>query len=173
MTCVVMCAIAAVTDVRAFRIPNWLTFSGIVAGLVLNPLLLGIARGGAGFKIGLVSAIAGALLLLVVFGILGAVRFVGMGDVKLMTAVGALLGFPWAMWALAYVAIAGGVLAVIYALVRGSLGKVLGNIGRVTRGVVKREKRDVELHRIPYALAILVGASWAAAIKYFPALRIP
>jgi prepilin peptidase CpaA len=170
-----MCAIAAVTDVRAFRIPNWLTFSGVAAGLALNPLLLGVARGAAGAKIGLFSSLGGVLLALLVFGILGGVRFVGWGDVKLMTAVGALLGFPWTLWALAYVALAGGVLALIYAVARRKLGAVLGNIARVSRRVVKKKADEAapELTRIPYALAILVGATWAAAIKYFPVLRIP
>ena len=169
----IACLVAAVIDVRSFRIPNWLTFTAAGAGLVLNTLLFGVALGGnAALRFGLASVV-GCITLLLAFGLLAAMRFVTMGDVKLMAAVGALLRFPDALWALAYVAIAGGVLGVGYALVLGRMGRVVTNLFRIARRVVTRRPDEVELHRIPYSLAILVGATWAALLKYWPVLRIP
>lgn len=171
---------AVVTDLRSQRIPNWLTVPAALLGLVLNTLLPALTHGwGVGLKLGLGSAVVGCLLLLLVFGFLGLINFVGGGDVKLMAAVGALLRWPTALWALAYVAIAGGVIAVVYALARGRLGAVLRNLLKVGhqagRRLVKGESRGekVQLHRIPYALAIFAGAVWAAGIKYFPVLAVP
>ena len=52
-------------------------------------------------------------------------------------------------------------------------------LAALSRGAVesvelfKRARPPVELHRIPYGLAILVGAAWAAAANYFPVLRLP
>lgn len=173
LLCVVACAIATVTDLRAYRIPNWLSVGAIVAGLVVNPVAQLVVHGPAGAKAGALAATAGCLLMLLVFGLFGALRFVGMGDVKLMAGVGALLGWPLAMGALIYVTLAGGILALLYALGRGQLGDVLRNIFRVGRGVLRRgAKEEVALHRIPYALAILAGASWAVATRYWAALRI-
>jgi len=184
LLCVIVCAVAAVTDLRSRRIPNWLTFPAIGVGLLLNTLLPGVSHGpGIALKAGLLSSAAGALLLLICFGLLGAIRFVGMGDVKLMVAVGALLRWPTALWALAYVALSGGVIALIYALVRGRLGLVLRNIGTIGRRAVRQTKTPVgregeaptdpvQLHQIPYAVAILVGAGWAAAVKYWPWLAL-
>jgi prepilin peptidase CpaA len=174
--CVLVCIVAAVTDLRSRRIPNWLTLGAAALGLVVNTTLCGFAFGfGEGVRLGLVPAIAGGLLLGIIFGVLGLINFVGMGDFKLMVAVGVLLRWPTALWALAYVALAGGVIAVGYALLRGRMGKVLGNLLSIGRNLVKPkdDRPPVELHRIPYALAILVGATWAAAIKYFPVLRVP
>ncbi len=112
VVCVLMCATATVTDVRSYRIPNWLTLAGVVLGLVLNPTLHSLKLGPiAGVKLGLLSSVTGSLLLLISFGVLGTINFVGFGDVKLMAAVGALLRWPVALWALAYVTLAGGVLA--------------------------------------------------------------
>jgi prepilin peptidase CpaA len=174
LVCVLCCLVAAVTDLRSRTIPNWLTLTGILVGLLLNTVLSGLL--GGGWVAGFLSAFAGSLLLLIVFGLLGLVSFVGMGDVKLMAAVGACLRWPLALWALAYVAFAGGVIAVVYALWRGRLGQVLGNLGRLGKRVIRRPGPDepaVELHRIPYALAILAGTGWAVLARYLPALRLP
>ena len=171
--CVLVCGIATVTDLRSFRIPNWLTIPAIVAGLVLNPLLFGLTHGSRGFQAALFSSIAGCLLLGLVFIALGVINFVGMGDAKLMAAVGALLGWPTALYALAYVTIAGGVLAIVYAGIRGQLGTVFSNLFQLSKRIVKKSDEAVTLHRIPYAVAIFIGATWAALIKYFPFLRLP
>jgi prepilin peptidase CpaA len=173
VVCVLICGVATVTDVRSYRIPNWLTLSGVIAGFVLNTTLVGVQLGPkAAFSLGFVSSLAGCLLLLLSFGVLGVINFVGFGDVKLMAAVGALLRWPVALWALAYVTIAGGVLALAYAVGRGQLGRVFANMFRLSKRLVGK-KEQVDLHRIPYAAAILIGATWAALLKYVPALRIP
>jgi len=161
-----------VTALRARRIPNWLTFPSIAAGLVLNTVLPPLFVQGAGWSVGFLSALTGCLLLLLSFGFLGFINFVGMGDVKLMAAVGALLRWPTALWALAYVALAGGVVAILYSVAGGRLGPVLRNLLRLGRRAVRKGGEEVELHRIPYAVAVLIGAAWAAAVKYFPVLGV-
>ena len=117
--------VAVVTDLRSRRIPNWLTFPAILAGLVLNTVLPPLFLEGVGWTVGLFSSLTGCLLLLLTFGFLGFINFVGMGDVKLRAAVGALLRWPVALWALAYVALAGGGVAVLYSVLGGKLGAEL------------------------------------------------
>ena len=176
LVCIIVCSVATVTDLRSGLIPNWLTLPAIGLGLCLNTLLPALGHGiGAGLTIGLVSSVAGCLLLLLAFGLLGLIHFVGMGDVKLMAAVGALLRWPTALPALAYVALCGGVIALVYALARGRIAPVLRNLFSIGRRVIGKDRGQGELvlHRIPYALAILLGASWAAAARYLPALAIP
>ncbi len=168
------CVVAAVTDLRTRTIPNWLTLGGLGVGLILNTALS--AALGAGWLAGLLSALGGGLLLLIVFGVLGLVNFVGMGDVKLLAAVGVCVRWPLTLWVLAYVAFAGGVIAILYALLRGRLGAVFQNLGRLGRRAIRGRKEDepeVELHRIPYAVAILCGSLWAVLARYLPALRLP
>jgi prepilin peptidase CpaA len=174
--CAVVCLVAVVTDLRSRTIPNWLCLAGVAAGLALNPLLMSLELGlGPGLKLGLMSSVVGCLLLFFVFLLFGLINFVGMGDVKLMAAVGALLRWPTALWALAYVTLSGGVLALLYALATGRMLPVLRNLLTMGGNVFRKQqgRKQVQLHRIPYALAILVGACWAAAIKYFPVLRVP
>ena len=169
IVCLAICVASAWTDLRGFRIPNWLTLPGIGAGLLLNAVCFGLVAGWPGAQLGLVSSVAGCLLLAIVFGVFGALHFVGMGDVKLMAAVGALVGWPVALSALVYVTLAGGVLGVGYALARGRLGTVLRNIGRVGRRLVRRDDpgQALELTRVPYALAILAGTALTVAGRHW------
>ena len=76
---------------------------------------------------------------------------------------------------LAYVPLAGGLLALLWSLGSGTLARVLRNIGAVGRKLVRPTADPVELplHRIPYALAILAGTAWAVGARYWPALRWP
>src|SRR4051812_27143801 len=97
-------SLAAVTDVRTRRIPNWLTFGTLVLGVLLNTWLHGLE--------GSFGALAGAVLglaLLLPFYILGGL---GAGDVKLAAALGAVLGAQVLISALIYGAIVGGVMSI-------------------------------------------------------------
>lgn len=137
------CAAAAVIDARRYRIPNWLTAGALAIGLGLNAALGGLD--------GLLWALAGGGIGLVAFGLLGGLGLLGMGDVKLMAAVGALIRWPLIGPALLYTALAGGVVAIAIALHRGP--------------------RAAD-RRIPYGLAILAGCAWAVASRYEPALGL-
>ncbi len=77
-------AIAAVLDYRTRKIPNWLTVSAAVVGLAYNTL----APGGLGPVAALVGFAVGFSLLLVPWLLGGG----GMGDVKLLAALGSWLG---------------------------------------------------------------------------------
>src|SRR5947209_11249935 len=85
-----MAGVAAYTDLRSRRIPNWLTLSAAVIGLGLN-LALGGAAGGLTAVLGLGLGLA----MLLPFYLL---RAVGAGDVKLLAALGALLGPTALVW---------------------------------------------------------------------------
>ena len=98
-----VCA-AAATDVRSRRIPNWLTLLGVCAGLLVHT----VAKGVGGLKF----SGEGLLLAFGAYFVLYCLRAMGAGDVKLMAAVGALVG-P-AHWISVFIATAltGGLLAV-------------------------------------------------------------
>ncbi|MFA5940815.1 MAG: prepilin peptidase [Sinimarinibacterium sp.] len=97
-------------DLRAHRIPNWLSLGGVAIGLVLQ-----FATGGrAGLAEGLYGALAGGLALLPMW----LLRGLAAGDVKLMAAVGAHLGAGAALVAVLATLIAGGVMGLAVLLRR-------------------------------------------------------
>ncbi len=95
---------AATADLRSRRIPNWLTLSGTCAGLLLNWTISGWA--------GLGNSLRGMLLGFGAYFVLYCLRAMGAGDVKLMAAVGAIVGpGSWVSVCIAS-ALAGALLAV-------------------------------------------------------------
>ena len=162
----VVCAIAAAIDLRTRRIPNRLTFPAIGGGLALCAAI-GLGVGGPlGGVWWLLSALGGATIGLVVFGVPAALGLVGMGDVKLAIALGALLRWPLALPLMLYVAIAGGALAIAYAVRRGRARTVARNVLQLG------STSQAALHRMPYGLAIAIGCAWAIASRHVPSLRL-
>jgi prepilin peptidase CpaA len=142
---------AVFTDVRTRRIPNWLT--GAIAGAAF-----GMAFGGG--PVTPVRALLGLLAGLVLMLPGHVIGATGAGDVKLLAAVGAVVGPDVIFLAFLYSAVAGGVLAIVVALRRGRLTTTL----RATTNLVTQPvhaKRAIEAsdraNRFAYGPAIAVG----------------
>lgn len=140
---------SVVDDLRRRRISNWLTLPALLLALALA-----LAEGGWG---GLTHGLAGALTGAGVAGGLFVVLWlftggIGGGDAKLMTAVGALVGFPAALGVLLFVSIAGGVQGVLaFAASRPASKRWLHRIG------VPGTDDPAFGRKVRYALAIAVG----------------
>jgi prepilin peptidase CpaA len=158
---------AAVYDVRYRRIPNWLSLSGVLLGLAMNAFLY---QGWPGLRISLVGLAAG----FGVYFVLYALRAMGAGDVKLMAAVGAIVG--WQDWFGTFLitAIVGGVMALILVATKGRVKKTLWNVGFIINEMksgrpayMRKEELDV---RSPKALGLPHGAVIAVGTIFFLAL---
>jgi prepilin peptidase CpaA len=151
--------VATVVDLKTRRIPNGLTaaMAGIGVGLAasgMSTVTLGAAV--VGFGLGLALMLPGHLL--------GAT---GAGDVKLMAAVGAIVGPGMVVSAFLFTAVAGGVLAVIVAARRQRLSATLAGTARLvaTPTDARREIRGATPgSRFAYGPAIAVGSLVAALI---------
>lgn len=135
-------SLAALIDIWSRRIPNWVTFGTLLGGVLINAWLHG--SGGA------VDALAGAglgLAMLLPFYLMGTI---GAGDVKLLAAVGSLIG-PQALISVAlYGALVGGAMSVVILLRHRLLARTLGDM---LRGVVPRHSGA----KAPYGVAIASG----------------
>lgn len=152
-------AIAAVTDARTERIPNWLTYPSMLLALVARFAL----GAGPSLLVGVIGwLIAGGILLLLFLIGQG-----GGGDVKLFAAIGAWLGASPACEVLFYSV----AFACVYALVRlawaGDLRKTLVNAGRLIANVFRPASRRVaieeaELKQVRLGPPTLAGMLLAA-----------
>lgn len=161
--------VAAVLDVRAHRIPNWLTGPVFAAGLVWSVLM----GGGAG----LADAMIGCFVMMFLFVVLFVFAGGGAGDAKLMGALGVWLGVVNGLFALGGVLLAGGVLAIVQSIAKRRLGCVLRNMGYLVLGFVfvlvgrGRLGKAVDMRladgqvgaKIPYGVGIFLGVCLAAA----------
>ena len=149
---------AAVIDLRTRRVPNVLTASTAVVGL-------GLAMSGMS-PVGVVASAAGCLVgfgLMLPGFLIGAT---GGGDVKLLAAIGTLLGPAATLRAFVATAIAGGLIAIFIALRRGGFMSMIAGTSALvfSGGSNLAELREAHDHRFAYAPAIAIGAIAAALI---------
>jgi prepilin peptidase CpaA len=160
VTLIALILVAAAYDVLYRRIPNWLTLSGVITGIALNTFLY---RGWPGFRLslfGLTVSFAGYFLLY-------SLRAMGGGDVKLMAAIGALVGVRDWFGIFIITAIIGGIAGLAMLSTGGRLKKTLWNVGfilsEMRRGrpaYVRREQLDVknpESFGLPHGAMIALG----------------
>lgn len=162
--------LASILDLLARRIPNWLTFPGILAGLGLNWW----AGGSAGLQASFLGLGAGFFLLFF-FYLLGGM---GGGDVKLLALVGSFLGPRLVFCAFIWMALSGGVLAVgslIYkrafsATARNLKSLVMGWVLRTGQTASEISLQNPSLIKLPYGVAIAVGTLLAMYFQGLPGI---
>lgn len=150
--------IGAYFDVISRRIPNRFTYPAIVTALLLRFVLLGWR--------GLLAGVAGLLICGGVFFLLFVINAMGGGDVKLMAAVGAWIGYRHTGTALIVCSICGGLIALGYVIVLKRYRTTASNIASLvkfhaTSGVKQHPELNLsgaKAVRMPYGVAIAAGA---------------
>lgn len=152
-------AIAALTDIRSRKIPNWLAAITLPVGFALNWILFQWA--------GLKIASLGLGLAFAVYFVFYLLRAMGAGDVKLMAAIGSLIGPHLWLVLFFWSAVVGGAIGLVLLLIRGRMGKTLVNIGLAIHELVHfrapylaSEELDVrsgKALRLPHAVSIGLG----------------
>jgi prepilin peptidase CpaA len=118
--------IAAWTDWRTRKIPNWLTVPALALGIGVNAL----AAGWPGAK----ASLEGAGLALIILLPFVLKRGLGAGDWKLMAAVGAFLGPLLFLLALLASILVSGLMAIVHLIRNGQLMTTLRNMVVLVRG---------------------------------------
>jgi prepilin peptidase CpaA len=150
-------AVATFTDLRSRRIPNWLVLPFMVAGIAVSGWTHGWHGIGRSFE--------GLALGAVLFGILAFMGGMGMGDVKLCAAIGAWIGPGQLAVALVVTGMAGGVMAICWAIAGGFVGDLFKNTGDLVFGLKDRGLQphpelvlnNPKARKMPYAPAIAIG----------------
>lgn len=153
----------AVTDFVYKKIYNFITLPAIALGLIGNSVF----GGWDGLKFSLLGLLigSGVFFLIFIFGGMGG------GDVKLMAAIGALMGSPFIVGAVFYSILVGGLLAIILMIWKGTLWSSLKNIFRslytsLVPGLERVPLKPENSLPVPYGMAIVLGSLWAWAEGY-------
>jgi prepilin peptidase CpaA len=125
---VLLALIAAWTDFRSRRIPNWLTVSGLLAGMAANTVF----GGWTGLKASLLGAGLGLVLLLPFV----LVRSLGAGDWKFAGALGAFTGPELLLKLLLASIFVAGVMALGLVIYKRRLLQTVRNIGHILLSLV-------------------------------------
>jgi prepilin peptidase CpaA len=143
---------AAVSDLRARRVPNAIVGFVLLSGLVVTILDRGV-----------LSALSGIAALAIIVAALyrpWTLGGIGGGDVKLAAATGVWVGLGGLPWFALATALAGGVVALVCFAFAGKAARA-DMKANLTLAVMRAEMPEVPTHRthvsVPYAVAILVG----------------
>jgi prepilin peptidase CpaA len=150
-------------DLLTRRIPNWLTFSGMLLGLAAQSWLHGWAGAGDGML--------GILLGFLVFYPMFHFGYMGAGDAKLMMAVGAWMGWKDTLAVTAAAIAVGAVYALIDVMIRGRLKAVVWNTYSFLRAAlvpqleVEKLKVD-ESRKFAFGVCIAIGVGLVIFLRH-------
>lgn len=145
---------AATGDVRFRKIPRAFTTAGLAAGLLFHVIYGGFA-----------SAAAATIVAFAIGVALFQLGAIGGGDVKLIVALGAMLGFkPW-LFAMEMAVFTAGAMALVQVVHRGKVRQTLTNVGQTLRWVASRGAKahpvinvnNPAMLRAPFGVAAAVG----------------
>jgi prepilin peptidase CpaA len=157
LAAVAVALIALATDLRTRRIPNWLTAGGALVGLAANILLQSAWAGPSSPLSGGVFAVLGAVLgfgLLFPFYLIrvkGLGHAIGAGDVKLIGALGAIVGPQIVISVVVFSALAGAIQSIIILVNQRRLMLLL------RQTLLLHAAPALSSGKAPYAVAIAAG----------------
>ena len=154
---VIVLLISSFTDIYQRRIPNLVTGPTICAALITYCVIGGLD----GFLFSLGGLAFGFTVFLFPYLMGG----MGAGDVKLMSGVGAVLGFRHTIVACLFVAVTGGMIALGLMVYRGTVKQTLSRIfmsllflgAHTDASLLKFDKNELKQNGIPFAVAIASG----------------
>ncbi len=146
VTLLLLIGLAAWSDLRTRRIPNWITVPGAALGIVLQTWTGGLH--------GTWNALTGAGLGIAIFIGLFIAGGMGAGDVKLFGAVGALVGPQALVLIFVFTGLLGGIAAVALALIHGRLVETLNRTKNLLSGTAGEQSQSAL--KLPYG-AIIAG----------------
>src|SRR6516165_3893509 len=111
---------AAIIDLRARRVPNWLTLTVALLAIALNAFLFETA--------GIWMSLKGMGLAMSIYFPLYLLRGMGAGDVKLMAAVGAIAGPTNWLGILMLTALFGAIAAIVLVVRKGRVRRTVDNM---------------------------------------------
>lgn len=151
-------AICAFSDLATGKIYNQVTYPAAVLGLILALVAGGLPELGQhalGFAVGFIP-----------FFVVFLLRGMGGGDVKLMAAAGAIMGYPLIAAGLFHTVLVGGVIAVSVMLWKGVLWRGIRNalwtIVTWALPMQTQELNPANSQKVPFGVAIALGTVWAS-----------
>lgn len=160
--------VGGVHDLLTKKIPNWVTFTGVALGLIAQFWLLGLP--------GLLDGLLGFGLGFALYFPIYAFGYMGAGDVKLLMAVGAWVGWRGCLYVAAGAVLIGAVYALGEIIYRGRLLAVVKNTYSFLRALfvpgLLPEKLNVD-HGRKFAFGICIAGAVAALIYLRHGGRLP
>jgi prepilin peptidase CpaA len=149
-------------DVRYRRIPNAFVLATLISGLAINTIF-------GGFN-GALSSLGGCALAFILIFVLHVFGAMGAGDVKLFSALGAVMGANLVVPTFLVVVLTGGLLAIVSIMRAGAVMTTMHRVLQIFVGLLpgwEMPKFTVPAdrrHTVPYGVAITIGGLISVAL---------
>jgi prepilin peptidase CpaA len=148
---IIVLLICLITDLKSRKIYNNVLFPTLVLAFVGNFMI----SGWSGLSASFLGFLLGLAILLIPF-LLGGM---GAGDVKLLAVIGALKGSAFVFSAAIYMALVGGIIALVIILIKKGRAKgFFYHIWAKKHGIDLPYEKSALSATFPYGVAIVVGA---------------
>ncbi|WP_330948630.1 A24 family peptidase [Virgibacillus sp. MG-45] len=154
--------IAFLIDIKHHKIPNWLSLSGMLVGILYHLVTNGLD--------GLIFSFFGLLVAGAIFMLLYLFKAIGAGDVKLFAAIGAIVGVQLVLYMMMYSIIVAGLIAIVILLfTKTFLQKLTSAFFHIIGSILSKDLQGLEEFkttkstRFPFMYAVLP----AVAITYY------
>lgn len=147
--------ISLITDIRSRRILNIVTIPSIIFGIIY----FSITQGWNGTLFSILGLFVGIGVLIIPYFLGG----MGAGDVKLMGAIGALMGTSFVFYSFVFTALIGGVISVLLIIknrgLRVSFKLIIYNLVFFQKSIVSMVSNNNKENSItfPYGVPIVLG----------------
>lgn len=149
-------------DVRYRRIPNAFVLATLISGIAINTIF-------GGFN-GVLSSLGGCALAFILIFVLHVFGAMGAGDVKLFSALGAVMGANLVVPTFLVVILTGGLLAIVSIMRAGAVMTTMHRVLQILVGLLpgwEMPKFTVPAdrrHTVPYGVAITIGGLISVAL---------
>lgn len=153
---IILLCICVITDIRHRKIYNVILFPCFLIALILHSFTDGMN----GLSFTVLGTITGLGILFIPFCLGG----MGAGDVKLLAVIGAIKGMSFVLMAALYMALAGGIMALLVILINKGMKKRLYHLIYFFHGLRHGVRfplfpdKEVLQSTYPYGIAIAAGA---------------
>ncbi len=137
---------AVIEDLRSRKFSNR---SFMIATAIA--LVTALSTGGTSEMISLTIGFGAGVVFFLPLVLVGAI---GAGDMKLMAAVGILMGWHGVMWTGIYGIVWGAVFGIVQIAIRGQLPILKDNLMNLA---ITRSRGNLQLHHIPFTAPLLLG----------------
>ena len=148
--------ISSIYDLVSRRVPNYLTGVAAMIGLVCPWFDI--------CNVSVISSYLGGLVGLLLFLPPYSLNVMGAGDVKLMAAIGTLMGFPFIIQSSVMIVIFGAIIAILLLTVRRQLTSSIYRLAGVVTGSISvtslANVHSDDSRTMPFAPAIFLGVLW-------------
>ncbi|WDV46946.1 A24 family peptidase [Clostridiaceae bacterium M8S5] len=149
----ILLSVSVVQDIKTYKVKNTLTICFMCIGIITNLYLCKIE--------GLTDSLLGIFCPIIILWILFRLRILGAGDIKIFSAIGAINGVRFVLYAILFSFLVGGVIGIVYMITNKDILKRMRYFYSYIKAIILTQSvpkyNKSEFTKFPFSSAIIGG----------------